>query len=123
MGSAEDIVVLPRLVTTTQRSRILHRARMELSKILHSEFSVWWREGRVPLPEYTQRRVDWWDHKPKLPEDLQMMSRPKAAMRVFDEKVLYKLQLVRARNAQRKERRQEWQEQRKQVLAEKQQHF
>merc|ERR1712183_958909 len=71
------LVVRPRLSSAIQRARVLCRARMMLSKRLHDEFSIWWRTGKVPLPEYTQARVQWWDHKPKLPQELQIMSRSK----------------------------------------------
>lgn len=112
-------VVRPLLVSSTQRARILTRVSMALAQRLHDEFSVWWREGKVPLPEYTQRRVDWWDHKPKLPFDVQIQSRSKDRHRIFDERFLYRQQIVRARNAQRKERRAEWKEERKKMLEDK----
>jgi len=110
------VVVRPRLVSAVQRARILARARLILQKRLQDEFSVWWREGKVPLPEYTQRRVTWWDHTPPLPFGLQIMSRPADKYRIFDERFLYKQQLVRARNERRKERRSEWQEEQKKVF-------
>lgn len=123
-GSAEgdwEVVVRPRLVSSTQRARVLTRVRMALAQRLHQEFSVWWREGKVPLPEYTQRRVAWWDHKPKLPFDVQLQSRSKDRHRIFDERFLYRQQIVRARNQQRKEKRAEWQEERKKMLEAKKQ--
>lgn len=113
------VVVRPLLVSSTQRARILSRVSTVLAQKLHDEFSVWWREGKVPLPEYTQRRVDWWDHKPKLPFDVQIQSRSKDRHRIFDERFLYRQQIVRARNAQRKERRAEWKEERSKMLEEK----
>ena len=83
--------------------RVLTRLRVALEEKLHEvhllkealklvqEFSVWWREGKVPLPTYTQRRVEfgsreivafstlrWWDRKPPLPFELQIQSRCKA---------------------------------------------
>lgn len=110
------VVVRPRLVSTTQRARLLTRARMILAKRLHEEFSIWWRSGKVPLPEYTQRRVDWWDHKPKLPFELQIMSRSKDRHHIFGERFLLRRQMVKARNEQRRERREEWKEERKKML-------
>eukprot|EP00931_Biecheleriopsis_adriatica_P048545 TRINITY_DN28052_c0_g1_i1.p1 TRINITY_DN28052_c0_g1~~TRINITY_DN28052_c0_g1_i1.p1 ORF type:complete len:505 (+),score=88.84 TRINITY_DN28052_c0_g1_i1:50-1516(+) len=123
-GSADSesvVVVRPRLVSSLQRARVLTRVRMALAKKLHEEFSVWWREGKVPLPEYTQKRVTWWDHKPKLPFDVQLQSRSKDRHRIFDERFLYRQQIVRARNEQRKEKRAEWKEERKKLLEEKEQ--
>jgi len=114
-----EVVIRPRLVSSTQRARILACTRMVLARRLHEECSVWWREGKVPLPEYTQRRVTWWDHKPKLPFDVQIQSRSKDRHRIFDERFLYRQQIIRARNEQRKERRAEWQEERKKLLGEK----
>jgi len=98
------LVVRPRLVTAVQRSRILVRLQNELRQRLEAEFSIWWREGKVELPEYTQRRVDWWLHKPKLPMSIQIMSRSKDHGRIFDERFLFKMQLKRKRHEERKER-------------------
>jgi len=120
-ATQEAIVVRPRLVSSTQRARILTRMRLALGRHLHDEFSVWWREGKVPLPDYTQRRVDWWDHKPTLPFDVQIQSRHKDITRIFDERFLYKRQIVKARNEKRRERRGEWKEERSKLLADKQQ--
>lgn len=117
--SEADVVVKPRLVSNVQRLRILARARMALRRRLHEEFSVWWREGKVPLPEYTQRRITWWDHTPPLPFDLQIMSRSRDRHRIFDERFLYRHQLVKARNDRRRERRSEWADERKKQLEEK----
>mmetsp|Transcript_83474 Transcript_83474/g.260670 ORF Transcript_83474/g.260670 Transcript_83474/m.260670 type:complete len:489 (+) Transcript_83474:81-1547(+) len=114
--AAETVVVLPRLVSKVQRSRILFKFRMALERRLHGEFSIWWREGKIPLPEYTQRRVDWLKHKPPLPWELQIQSRSMHRHRIFDERYLYKMQLVRARNAKRKEKRADWNETRKEML-------
>ncbi|CAJ1384439.1 unnamed protein product [Effrenium voratum] len=83
------------------------------------EFSVWWREGKVPLPEYTQRRITWWDHKPHLPEELQLQSRSKDRHRIFDERWLYLRRLVKAKKERRRVRATEWGEERKKQLAEK----
>lgn len=113
------VVVRPRLASATQRARILTRAKMMLSKRLHEEFSVWWRAGKVPLPEYTQRRIQWWDHKPPLAKELQIMSRSKHIVKIHDERYLYRQQLTRARNAKRAERRADWVEERKRMLADK----
>lgn len=118
-GTGEVLVVRPRLVTLTQRARILARLKMALSSRLHSEFSIWWREGKIPLPEYTQRRVTWWDHKPKLPFDVQIQSRSRKRHRMFDERFLYRMQLLRARNEKRRERRSEWTATRARMMAEK----
>lgn len=118
-SQAEALVVLPRLVSVMQRSRILFKLRMALERRLHGEFSIWWRQGKIPLPEYTQRRVDWWDHKPHLPFEVQIQSRSRHRHRIFDERFLYRMQLLRSRNAQRKERRAEWTETRKRLLAER----
>jgi len=121
-ADAEGVVVVrPLLVTTTQRTRMLARLRMVLAGRLQAEFSVWWRQGKIPLPEYTQRRVTWWDHKPHLPFELQIMSRSGHRHRIFDERFLFKMQLLRARNEKRKERRSEWNEKRKEMLEEKKQ--
>lgn len=117
--TASDVVIRPRLVSTTQRARILAKARMVLERRLHEEFSVWWREGKIALPEYTQRRVDWWDHKPALPFDIQIMSRSKDRHRIFDEKFLYRRQMTKARNAQRNERRAEYMEERRKLQEER----
>jgi hypothetical protein len=124
--AAEDapqgiLVVRPRLVSATQRIRTLARARMMLAKRLHDEFSVWWREGKVALPEYTQDRIKWWDHKPRLPFELQILSRSKDRHKIHDERFLYRRQLIKARNAKRAEHRAEWKEERKQQLLERQQ--
>lgn len=118
-GDAAVAVVRPRLVSAVQRARILHRARAALARRQHEEFSVWWREGKVPLPEYTQRRVTWWDHKPKLPFDLQIMSRSKDIHRIHDERFLFKMKLRRVRNENRKEKRGEYNVERKKLKAEK----
>jgi len=112
-------VIRPRLVSSTQRARILVKASNVLEKRLHDEFSVWWREGKVQLPDYTARRVMWWDHKPKLPMDIQIQSRSKDLVKIFDEKFLYRMQLRRARNEKRKERRAEWNEERLKQKAKK----
>eukprot|EP00442_Polarella_glacialis_P009513 CAMPEP_0115069352 /NCGR_PEP_ID=MMETSP0227-20121206/12510_1 /TAXON_ID=89957 /ORGANISM="Polarella glacialis, Strain CCMP 1383" /LENGTH=482 /DNA_ID=CAMNT_0002455745 /DNA_START=104 /DNA_END=1552 /DNA_ORIENTATION=+ len=120
-GAGTVVVVRPRLVSSTQRARILTRVRMVLAQRLHDELSVWWRAGKVPLPEYTQRRVTLWDHKPKLPFDVQIQSRSKDRHRIFDERFLYRSQIVRARNDMRKERRSEYKEERKKELDAKQQ--
>lgn len=117
--SGDTAIVRARLVSAVQRARILHRGRAALSRRQHEEFSVWWREGKVPLPEYTQSRVTWWDHKPKLPFDLQIMSRSKDIHRIWDERFLFKMKLRRARNEVRKEKRFEWNIERKQLKAEK----
>lgn len=118
-GEATTLVVLPRLASATHRTRILRRGQAVLASRLQAELSVWWREGKVALPEYVQRRIDWQDHKPKLPFELQIMSRSKDRVRIFDEKFLYRRQLVRARNEKRKERRGEWAEERKKMQDEK----
>lgn len=102
------LVVRPRLVSTVQRARILARARMMLGRRLHEEFSQWWREGKISLPEYTQRRVTWWDHKPPLPFEVQIQSRSKEKVKIYDERFLYRRQLIKNRNEQRNERRAEW---------------
>lgn len=117
----QTLVVRPRLTTATQRLRILSRARMMLAKRFHDEFSIWWREGKVPLPEYTQRRIEWWDHKPPLPFELQILSRSKDRHHIHDERFLYRRQLMKARNEKRAERRGEWKEERKRQLEDKQQ--
>lgn len=124
-ASRATLVVLPRLVSSAQRARILMRTKNALDKRLQNEMSVWWREGKVPLPDYTQSRITWWDHAPKLPESIQIMSRHRNAVRrkFYDEKYLYRQQLTRARAAKRAERRTEWKEERRQELAEKQQQF
>lgn len=113
------LVVTPRLVSTRQRARILGRARLALGRRLHDEFSVWWRQGKVPLPEYTQERIRWWDHKPPLPFEYQIMSRSKDVVRIYDERFLYKHQLMMTRNKKRAENRAAWAETRKQILADK----
>lgn len=115
------VVVRPRLVTAMQRSRILIRAKMMLAKRLHDEFSIWWREGKVPLPEYTQTRIKWWDHKPQLPFELQILSRSKDRHRIHDERFLYRRGLIKARSAKRAERRAEWKEEKQHQIAEKRQ--
>lgn len=115
------LVVRPRLVSKTQRSRILYKVRTILAKRLHEEFSVYWRQHKIPLPDYTQRRVDWWDHKPPLHPELQMMSRKATIYRVFDEKMLYLLQLRKVRNAKRAVARAAAGEQRQQKKEEQQQ--
>jgi len=120
-SAAEVLVVLPRLVSTLQRSRILFQLRTVLEQRLQGEFSVWWREGKIPLPEYTQRRVNWWRHKPHLPWELQIQSRSRVRHLIHDERYLYKMQLLRARNEKRKERRAQWTETRTKMIAEKQQ--
>ncbi|CAK9006817.1 unnamed protein product [Durusdinium trenchii] len=76
--------------------------------------------GTVPLPVYTQRRVEWWDHKPPLPFELQIMSRSMHRVRMFDEKFLYQRRIVRARQERRKAKAAEWTEERKKLLEEKQ---
>jgi len=101
--SSNSLVVLPRLVSTVQRNRILLKTKRVLDERRHKEFSVWWREGRVPLPEYTQRRVMWWDHKPPLPFALQIQSRSKDRVRIHDEKFLFKMQLRRDRKERQRE--------------------
>lgn len=118
-GHDSDLVVLPRVVSTRMRARILHKAGRMLKERLHQEFSVWWREGRIALPEYTQRRVEWWDHMPKLPWELQIMSRSKDRVKIFDEKWMYRQQLRRARNTKRKEARGEHAVERKKIQDEK----
>mmetsp|Transcript_6170 Transcript_6170/g.14329 ORF Transcript_6170/g.14329 Transcript_6170/m.14329 type:complete len:452 (-) Transcript_6170:77-1432(-) len=109
-----EVRVFPRLISSVNRAKILHKGKAVLANMLHAEMSVWWREGRVQLPDYTQRRMDWWNHKPHLPFQLQIMSRSKDHTRIFDEKYIYRQQLLRARNEKRKERRNEYQEERKQ---------
>lgn len=118
---SEVVVVRPRLVSSTQRARILTRAKMAFAERLHEEFSIWWREGKVPLPTYTQRRVTWWDHLPPLPFEVQIQSRSKDRHRIFDERFLYMRSIIKARNQRRKERRAEWTEERKKLLQEKEQ--
>lgn len=120
-GTAKDVVVRPRLVSSTQRARILTRAKMALQQRLHEEFSVWWREGKVPLPEYTARRVLWWDHKPPLPFELQIQSRSKDRVRIFDERFLYLQRIIKARRERRKAKAAEWTEERKKILQEREQ--
>eukprot|EP00439_Symbiodinium_sp_Y106_P018057 s4291_g2.t1 len=61
-----------------------------------TEFSIWWREGKVPLPTYTQRRVTWWDHLPPLPFEVQIQSRSKDRHRIFDERFLYMRSIIKA---------------------------
>eukprot|EP00811_Abedinium_folium_P036896 NODE_9562_length_1414_cov_8.482517.p1 GENE.NODE_9562_length_1414_cov_8.482517~~NODE_9562_length_1414_cov_8.482517.p1 ORF type:complete len:399 (+),score=117.94 NODE_9562_length_1414_cov_8.482517:83-1198(+) len=112
------LVVRPRLVSTTQRDRILCRVKMMLAERLHAEFSVWWREGKIPLPEYTQRRVQWWDHKPHLPFRLQILSRSKDRHKVHDERFLLRRQVVQMRNKKRDKRRDEWRLERSKQLEE-----
>lgn len=111
-----DVVVRPRLVSSTQRVRILTRAKLALQQRLHEEFSVWWREGKVPLPEYTQRRVTWWDRKPPLPFELQIQSRSKDRVRIFDPRFLYLQRIIKARRERRKAKAAEWTEERKKIL-------
>merc|ERR1719443_1422357 len=101
-----------------QRKRILVMAKVALDQRLKDEMSVYWREGKIELPEYTKRRVLWWDHLPALPETYQIMSRCKMVHRIYDERYLYKTQLRRARNEQRGERRKEWQIERSKLVAE-----
>eukprot|EP00435_Cladocopium_sp_Y103_P029144 s1271_g7.t1 len=108
-------------VSSTQRARILTRAKMALQQRLHEEFSVWWREGKVPLPEYTARRVLWWDHKPPLPFELQLQSRSKDRVRIFDERFLYLQRIIKARRERRKAKAAEWTEERKKILQEREQ--
>jgi len=123
-GAGSRVVVKPRLVSATQRVRIMNRARRVLARRLHEELSLYWREGRIPLPEYTQRRVDWWDHKPPLPFEVQIQSRTKDRHKIFDEKFIFRRQLIKARNEQRNERRAEWAQERKKQrdAAEKKKH-
>eukprot|EP00929_Paragymnodinium_shiwhaense_P008405 TRINITY_DN112364_c0_g1_i1.p1 TRINITY_DN112364_c0_g1~~TRINITY_DN112364_c0_g1_i1.p1 ORF type:complete len:500 (-),score=81.63 TRINITY_DN112364_c0_g1_i1:127-1626(-) len=121
-GAAETlgpVLVKPRLVSTRQRAKILERARLALRQRLHEEFSVFWRQGKIPLPEYTQRRVEWWKHAPVLPNQLQIMSRPHERMHIFSEKYLYKQQLKKARNERRAEHKAEIRDQREKSSAEK----
>eukprot|EP00928_Gymnodinium_smaydae_P017957 TRINITY_DN16845_c0_g1_i1.p2 TRINITY_DN16845_c0_g1~~TRINITY_DN16845_c0_g1_i1.p2 ORF type:complete len:479 (-),score=133.22 TRINITY_DN16845_c0_g1_i1:9-1445(-) len=119
-AGAGDVVVLPRLLSAVQRTRVLARARNALRRRLLEEFSVYWREGKITLPEYTRRRVEWWDHTPPLPFELQIQSRPRDIYKIFDERFVYRQQLVRARNERRKENRAKWTEERKEMLEEKQ---
>mmetsp|Transcript_58382 Transcript_58382/g.126285 ORF Transcript_58382/g.126285 Transcript_58382/m.126285 type:complete len:476 (-) Transcript_58382:62-1489(-) len=119
-AQSSTVVVLPRFLTAVHRTRVLARARLALAKRLHAEFSPWWREGKVPLPEYTQRRMLWWDHKPHLPFDIQIMSRPKERYKIFDERFLFKQTLVRARNEKRRERKAEWNIEKNRLRGEKQ---
>lgn len=115
----DTLVVRPRLVSSTQRSRILIRGRHSLAEHFHKEFSVYWRDGKVPLPDYTKRRMLWWDHKPRLPFEIQVQSRSNKRSHIFDARFLYKRQLTLARNAKRSERRADWLEEKKKVLAAK----
>jgi len=118
-ADGERVVVRPLLVSTTQRARILKAARLALAKRLHEEFSMWWRKDRIALPEYTQRRVSWWEHKPPLPFELQIQSRSKDVVKIFDEKFLYKRQLIKARNQKRNELRAEFVAKKKEEVKER----
>lgn len=123
VGDSQDVVVRARFLSSEQRRRILVMAQVALDKRLKDEMSVYWREGKIELPEYVQRRVQWWDHLPALPEAYQIMSRCKMEHRIYDERYLYKTQLRRARNEQRQERRKDWQQTRQKMLAEKMKKF
>ena len=48
----------------------------------------WRKEEAVKLPKYTQRRIDMWDKKDKLPFDLEVLSRDFRQHRIHDEKFL-----------------------------------
>eukprot|EP00927_Polykrikos_kofoidii_P080338 TRINITY_DN77204_c0_g1_i1.p1 TRINITY_DN77204_c0_g1~~TRINITY_DN77204_c0_g1_i1.p1 ORF type:complete len:479 (+),score=64.24 TRINITY_DN77204_c0_g1_i1:66-1502(+) len=113
------IVVKARLVSQVHRTRILHRAMMAFKRRSHADFSVWWREGKISLPDYTQRRVTWWDHLPPLPFDVQIMSRSKDRHRIHDERFLYRHALKKNLQKIRNEKRAEWGQARKQQLEQK----
>ena len=94
--------VAARLVADPER--ILARGWNRLGSRLQRELSVYWREGRIPLPDHTARNARSWDFAKRdpLPEELQLMSRPRSKVRIHDERLVYKLRLRRARNERRK---------------------
>ena len=44
-------VVRSRLVSLLEREKLVAKARVHLKKKLDAEFSVYWRKGRIELPE------------------------------------------------------------------------
>lgn len=102
---SEDGKLLARRLINSQVE--LRKLKSSLSRGLDDSLSVHWRAGKPlnQLPEYTQRRVDLWDKKDKLPFDLQILSRDYRQYRVHDEKFLIASRKKREKAQMRAENR------------------
>eukprot|EP00386_Alphamonas_edax_P008407 GDKI01027584.1.p1 GENE.GDKI01027584.1~~GDKI01027584.1.p1 ORF type:complete len:427 (-),score=62.35 GDKI01027584.1:300-1580(-) len=92
-----------KLLSSEQLDRVLIRCHNVLKKKLAEELSVHWREGKIQLPEWVQKRVSAWQHKEVLPHEVQIMSRTKDVYKIHDERLLFKLKLQKERNKKKAE--------------------
>jgi len=99
--------VSARLLGSEQMERVLVRCRGKLQRRLAAELQVYWREGRIELPDVIKKRVLAWTHAPQLPEEIQFMSRTKDFYRIHDEHVIFKMRLKREKKKRKDERKKE----------------
>ncbi|CAD7939980.1 unnamed protein product [Amoebophrya sp. A120] len=97
--------VSAKMLTAEQRVSVLTRAKFSLHKMLEEELSVYWRKGKMELPEYTKKVNAIWHHKPVLPWRLQRQSWPTDKGAPFHELAIVRQQLKVARNEKRQLKR------------------
>eukprot|EP00916_Digyalum_oweni_P009262 GHVL01015647.1.p1 GENE.GHVL01015647.1~~GHVL01015647.1.p1 ORF type:complete len:370 (-),score=63.49 GHVL01015647.1:1144-2253(-) len=103
-GESKDTTIVRRRIQSPEYvERILIMARNYMKAELSRELSVWWREGRIPLPEYTQKQVDAWLHKEPIPYEIQVMSKPLLTKRIFEPEEMFKVKLKRIRIEEKKQ--------------------
>lgn len=96
-------VLNAKIVSMELSNRIFIRSEGILARRLHATVSIPWREGRMELPKWTQKHVDFWQHKPALPMILQYQSRSKDIYKVYDERLILKLRKRKAFKLRRKQ--------------------
>ena len=106
---ARERSVRPKLMTAEARKRLLVKAKWALYHKLVAEVRPHWRMGKK-LPEYVERqaRITMGIFKDPLHPELQMMSRSRLSYKIYDEKFMYKMTLRKKRNEMRKENRDEY---------------
>ncbi|CBZ52916.1 hypothetical protein NCLIV_027040 [Neospora caninum Liverpool] len=93
----KKLVVFPHLLSRDKLQALLLRAGRLLQMDLQNELSVHWRTDRPPLPDWTQKQIQLWQHQDPLPEELQIWSRTKDYYKIHEERFLFKLKLKKER--------------------------
>ncbi|KYF41600.1 hypothetical protein TGARI_259850 [Toxoplasma gondii ARI] len=103
----EKMVIFPHLLSREKLQALLLRAGRLLQMDLQNELSVHWRTDRPPLPDWTQKQIQLWQHQDPLPEELQIWSRTKDYYKIHEERFLFKLKLKKERAQARQEMKQQ----------------
>ncbi|PFH37971.1 hypothetical protein BESB_003120 [Besnoitia besnoiti] len=101
------LVIFPHLLSREKLQTLLLRAGRLLQQDLQNELSVHWRTDRPPLPDWTRKQIQLWEHQDPLPEELQIWSRTKDYYKIHEERFLFKLKLKKERAQAKQELKQQ----------------